>query len=74
MQARLGVLLALFLVPFTWAADLNDPALRDRFNALIDGVSIVELPADYSTSDAGTAARLLVRHLRSVLSGTAAES
>jgi anti-sigma B factor antagonist len=56
----------------------GDPALRDQFNALIDGVAIVELPADYSTSDAGTAARLLVRHLRSVLSanqsGTPAES
>ena len=56
----------------------SEPALRDQFNALIDGVPIVELPADYSTSDAGTAARLLVRHLRTVLTanqpGTSAES
>jgi anti-sigma B factor antagonist len=59
------------------AAISGDPAVRDQFNALIDGVAIVELPADYSTSDAGTAARTLVRHLRNVLSGnqgTAAES
>jgi hypothetical protein len=34
----------------------------------MDGVPIVELPPDYSTSDAGTAARLLIRHLRTVLS------
>jgi hypothetical protein len=56
----------------------SEPALRDQFNALMDGVPIVELPPDYSTSDAGTAARLLVRHLRTVLagnqSGTPAES
>ena len=65
----------LLLIDSTLSASISgDPTLRDRFNALIDGVSIVELPADYSTSDAGTAARLLVRHLRSVLSGTAAES
>jgi anti-anti-sigma factor len=48
----------------------GDPALRDRFNALIDGVSIVELPPDFASSDAGDAARQLVKHLRAALSGS----
>jgi anti-anti-sigma factor len=48
----------------------GDEALRDRFNALIDGVSIVELPPGFATSDAGDAARQLVKHLRSVQSAT----
>src|SRR5262245_61664680 len=59
----------LLLIDSSLSASISsDPTLRDQFNALIDGVAIVELPADYSTSDAGTAARLLVRHLSSVLS------
>jgi stage II sporulation protein AA (anti-sigma F factor antagonist) len=48
----------------------GDEALRGRFNALIDGVSIVELPPGFATSDAGDAARQLVKHLRSVQSAT----
>jgi CheY-like chemotaxis protein len=48
----------------------GDEALRQRFNALIDGVSIVELPPGFATSDAGDAAKQLVRHLRSVQSAT----
>ena len=41
-----------------------DAELRGRFNDLIDGVSIVELPPGFSTSDAGEAGRQLVKHLR----------
>lgn len=56
----------------------GDARLRERFNSLIDGVSIVELPQSFATSDAGDAGRQLVKHLRSVLSatqsGTASES
>ena len=68
----------LLLIDATLSASISgNQDLRDQFNKLIDGVPIVELPADYSTSDAGTAARTLVRHLRNVLaanqSGTAAE-
>ncbi len=48
----------------------GDETLRSRFNALIDGVSIVELPPGFATSDAGEAARQLVKHLRSVQSAT----
>lgn len=48
----------------------GDEALRKRFNALIDGVSIVELPPGFATSDAGDAARQLVKHLRSVQTAT----
>lgn len=43
----------------------GDDALRKRFNALIEGVSIVELPPGFATSDAGEAARQLVKQLRS---------
>lgn len=74
-----GVRPRLLVIDSSLSASISsEPALRDQFNALIDGVPIVELPADYSTADAGTAARLLVRHLRTVLSanqsGTPAES
>src|SRR6185436_13528047 len=61
----------LLLIDSTLSAAISgNPDLRDQFNALIDGVAIVELPAGYSTSDAGTAARTLMRHLRNVLAGT----
>lgn len=52
------------------AAVSGDVELRERFNALIDDVAIVELPPAFATSDAGDAARQLVKHLRSVLSGS----
>ena len=52
----------------------GDAALRERFNALIDDVSIVELPPDFASSDAGEAGRQLVKHLRHVLSGGASQS
>jgi len=59
-----------FLVidPYCSATVSGDPALRDRFNALIDGVSIVELPAGFATADAGDAGRQLLKYLRSALS------
>jgi anti-anti-sigma factor len=52
------------------AAVSGDASLRERFNTLIDGVSIVELPQSFSTADAGDAGRQLVKHLRGVLSAT----
>ena len=61
-----------FLVidPYYSATVSGDPALRDRFNALIDGVSIIELPAGFATAEAGDAGRRLVRYLRSQLSAS----
>jgi hypothetical protein len=47
----------------------GDSDLRERFNALIDGVSIVELPSGFASSDAGDAARQLVKQLRAASSG-----
>src|SRR5262249_42728118 len=47
----------------------SDCSLRERFNALIDGVSIVELPSGFASSDAGDAARQLVKQLRTASSG-----
>src|SRR5262249_29179246 len=63
-----------FLVidPYYSAMVSGDPALRERFNALIDGVSIVELPTGFATSDAGDAGRQLVKYLRSAMSASPA--
>ena len=49
------------------AAVTADASLRARFNLLIDGVSIVELPAEFSTLDAGEAGRQLVKHVRATI-------
>jgi len=60
-----------FVIDSYFSATVSgDEALRGRFNALIDGVSIVELPPGFATSDAGDAARQLVKHLRAMRSAT----
>jgi len=65
-----------FLVidPYYSATVSGDPALRDRFNALIDGVSIVELPAGFATADAGDAGRQLVKYLRNAVSAAQSDA
>jgi anti-anti-sigma factor len=48
----------------------GDGTLRERFNALIDGVSIVELPAGFASTDAGEAGGQLLEHVRNVLTAS----
>ena len=55
------------------AAISNDTTLRDRFNALIEGVSIVELPPGFASAEAGDAGRQLVNHLRASFSNRTGE-
>jgi anti-anti-sigma factor len=50
------------------AAVTGDASLRARFNLLIDGVPILELPAEFSTLDAGDAGRQLLKHVRAAIS------
>ena len=45
----------------------GDLSLRARFNLLIDGVAIIELPPEFSTADAGEAGRQLVKHVRAAI-------
>ena len=75
-EAKLTAMRPKFLVIDTYfsATVSSDQKLRERFNALIDGVSIVELPPGFATTDAGEAARQLVKHLRSSTPGGQARS
>jgi CheY-like chemotaxis protein len=46
----------------------SDASLRARFNALVDGVPILELPATFSRSDAAETSRQLIERVRGAIS------
>jgi anti-sigma B factor antagonist len=50
------------------AAVTSDASLRARFNTLIDGVPILELPSTFSRSDAAETSRQLIERVRGAIS------